>query len=430
MNLWQAFKMAFKSIAMKKMRSFLTMLGIIIGVASVVIMVSVVQGQNKKNMEYWTKMGDNKIEVYAYSYYDSNNETAQSLYDFCLTLGDYIVGITPDVQLGQKLNIQYGSKTLAINDWDSMSWGGGGAVWVDPYENMVSVKLGSESYGLCNNYTLANGREISYLDIEKTLPVCVLGAGAKKQLFDYTDPVGETITINGRPFLVVGWYNSFDLEGYSGNRMDNVIVLPYSFNRELNDNQGINEFVVKAKSAADTTVAMTLIDSYLAGLFPKNEQGWCETGSFNVYSNTNYVKEQENANLMQSLVLGAIAGISLLVGGIGIMNIMLVTVTERTREIGIRKAIGAERKSIITQFLIEAAMICSIGGLLGIGIGYVGTMVAGKLMKDVFQGVILMPEPSVALGAFAFSVVLGIIFGMYPAIKASGLQPVEALRAE
>ena len=147
-------------------------------------------------------------------------------------------------------------------------------------------------------------------------------------------------------------------------------------------------------------------------------------------SNDSYAQEQEKANLLESLSMAAIAGISLLVGGIGIMNIMLVTVTERTREIGIRKAIGAERSSIITQFLIEAAVICSIGGLMGIAIGYVGTMIAGKLMSDVFEGIILMPEPYVAVGAFLFSVVLGIIFGMYPAIKASGLQPVVALRAD
>ena len=130
---------------------------------------------------------------------------------------------------------------------------------------------------------------------------------------------------------------------------------------------------------------------------------------------------------MQALVLGAIAGISLLVGGIGIMNIMLVTVTERTREIGIRKAIGAERRSIIAQFLIEAAVICSIGGIIGIAIGYVGTLIAGKLLLD---GMILLPSIPITIGAFLFSVVLGILFGMYPAVKASGLQPVVALRAE
>ena len=255
----------------------------------------------------------------------------------------------------------------------------------------------------------------------------MLGSGAKKALFGYTDPVGETITMNGQPFLVVGWYESMDLDWSD---MDNIIVIPYTFNRTLNDNNSIQSYVIKAKDARSTIEAMTLLDAFLKGLFPLNEQGYCDTGFANVSSNDSYAQEMENANLMQSLVLGAIAGISLLVGGIGIMNIMLVTVTERTREIGIRKAIGAERKSIITQFLIEAAVICSIGGLIGIGIGYVGTMIAGKLMADVFQGIILMPEPIIAVGAFLFSVVLGIIFGMYPAIKASGLQPVVALRAD
>ena len=136
------------------------------------------------------------------------------------------------------------------------------------------------------------------------------------------------------------------------------------------------------------------------------------------------IQQQSN---MQAMVLGGIAAISLLVGGIGIMNIMLVTVTERTREIGIRKAIGAERRSIIAQFLIEAAVICGIGGVLGIGLGYVGTLIAGKFLLNGMQ---LLPSPMITLGAFLFSVVLGVIFGMYPAIKASGLQPVEALRAE
>ena len=416
MNLWQAFKMAFKSISMKKTRSFLTMLGIIIGVASVVIMVSVVQGQNKKNMEYFEKMGDNKITVQAYSYYDNNNETSQKLYDYCLSMSDLVLGITPDAEIGNKMTVQYGAKTLSVNDWD-----GGNYNW----ETAMHIKLGSDQYGVCNNYTLAGGREMSFLDVEKTNAVCVLGSGAKEALFDYTDPVGETITINGQPFLVVGWYDSMDIQYWP--EMDNIIVIPYTFNRTLNNNSTISSYVVKAKSASATTEAMTKLDAYLAGLFPKNEQGWSENGDYYVQSNNSYAQDMESQNLMQSLVLGAIAGISLLVGGIGIMNIMLVTVTERTREIGIRKAIGAERKSIITQFLIEAAVICSIGGIIGIGIGCVGTLVAGKLLLGETM---MLPGASITLGAFLFSVVLGIIFGMYPAIKASGLQPVVALRAD
>lgn len=430
MNLWQAFKMAFKSIAMKKTRSFLTMLGIIIGVASVVIMVSVVQGQNKKNMEFFEKMGDNKIQVSAYSFSDMNNETSQKLFDYCLTLSNMILGVTPDAEVNEKVVVQYGAKTLYVNDPESMGGGmsvmGGGVFMGNSiWEKMMHVKLGSEQYGVCNNYKLAGGREMSYLDVQNANPVCVLGAGAKSALFDYTDPVGETITLNGQPFLVVGYYESMNIEYWP--EMDNIIVIPYTFNRTMNNNDTIREYVVKAKSASDTIKALTLLDAYLGGLFPKDENGMSSLGDYRVGSNNSSAQEMQKQNLMQSLVLGAIAGISLLVGGIGIMNIMLVTVTERTREIGIRKAIGAERKSIITQFLIEASVICSIGGLIGIGIGCVGTMIAGKLMLGEVG---MLPDLFIGCGAFLFSVVLGIIFGMYPAIKASGLQPVVALRAD
>ena len=418
LNLWQAFKMAFKSISMKKTRSFLTMLGIIIGVASVVIMVSVVQGQNRQTMEMFEKLGDNKITVQAYGYYDTNNETSQKLYDYCLTMSDLVEGITPDVEINETATVQYGAKTIRINDWNNGNY---------DWQTAMHIKLGSDQYGVCNNYTLAGEREMSYLDVEKTNAVCVLGAGAKEALFDFTDPVGEYITINGQPFKVVGYYEAVDLEGW--NELDNIIVLPYTFNRSMNNNYNIDSYVVKAKSAQATVEAMTKLDAFLNGLFPMNADGNRDNGSFYVNSNNSSAEQVQSQSNMQSLVLGAIAGISLLVGGIGIMNIMLVTVTERTREIGIRKAIGAERKSIIAQFLIEAAMICSIGGLIGIAIGYVGTMVAGKLLLSTTTDV-LLPSPIITLGAFLFSVALGVIFGMYPAVKASGLQPVVALRAE
>ena len=189
----------------------------------------------------------------------------------------------------------------------------------------------------------------------------------------------------------------------------------------MNNNGAIDSFVVKAKSASATVEAMTRLDAFLKGFINENN------GYSNVNSDNSSADSIQQQNNMQAMVLGGIAAISLLVGGIGIMNIMLVTVTERTREIGIRKAIGAERRSIIAQFLIEAAVICGIGGLLGIGIGYVGTLVAGKFLLD---GTLLLPSTPITVGAFLFSVVLGVLFGMYPAIKASGLQPVEALRAE
>ena len=406
MNLAQAFKMAFKSIASKKTRSFLTMLGIIIGVASVVIMVSVVQGQNRKNIEYFEKMGDNKIQVYAYQYYNTSGDISELLYEYCLGMQDLVLGITPNIESYQTMTIKYGAKTFSTDNYDDWS-------------KRISVKLGSDQYGVCNNYTLGGGRELSFLDVDKTNRVCVLGSGAKEQLFDFVDPVGETIQINGQSFLVVGWYEPMDLEGRED--LDNIIVIPYTFNRTLNNNQQIDSYIVKARSAQATVQAMTKLTAYLTG-FINDQNGYCQ-----VYSDNSSADALQNQNTMQAMVLGGIAAISLLVGGIGIMNIMLVTVTERTREIGIRKAIGAERKSIIVQFLIEAAVICGIGGLIGIFIGYLGTLIAGKFLLG---GMILWPGTAITIGAFAFSVVLGVIFGLYPAVKASGLQPVEALRAD
>lgn len=411
MNLVQAFKMAFKSISSKKTRSFLTMLGIIIGVASVVVMVSVVSGQNKRNMEYYEKMGDNKITINANSYTGQNMD--QILNDFILRLGDSVIGITPNIQLfGNEMLVKYGAKTYSTQNWEN-------------WEEMVQVVLGNDRYGVCNNYQLAGGRELSYLDIENASNVCVLGGGLKQMLFDYTDPVGETITINGIPYLVIGWYAQKDISYYP--EVDNIVLLPYTLNRSLNKNQTISAWTVKAASASATTHVITQLDGFLNGMFPQDETGTRQGGDFYVSSDNSWQNQMQQASLMQTLVMGGIAAISLLVGGIGIMNIMLVTVTERTREIGIRKAIGAERRSIIAQFLIEAAVICGIGGIIGIVIGCLGTRIAGKFL---LQGMVLWPNQTITIGAFLFSVVLGVLFGLYPAVKASGLQPVEALRAE
>ncbi len=412
MNLVQAFKMAFKSIAMKKTRSFLTMLGIIIGVASVVIMVSVVSGQNKKQMEWMEAMGNNIVDVYAWSGTGQDMDAIINEYVAALDK-KLVVGISPVINLWSEMIVRYGGKAYSTQNWDN-------------WQDRIQIVLGNESYGLCNDYELAEGRELSFLDIEKENSVCVLGGGLKEKLFDYTSPVGETITINGLPYLVIGWYQAKNIEDdYSG--MDNVLLLPYTVNRTLNRNQTISDWRIKCTSSSATSEVTARVQSFLDGMFPKDEDGnqWDGYG----YANTNndWQQSAQESARMQTLVMGGIAAISLLVGGIGIMNIMLVTVTERTREIGIRKAIGAERRSIIAQFLIEAAVICGIGGILGIIFGCMGSLIAGKFLLN---GMILWPDQGIVLGAFLFSVVLGIIFGMYPAVKASGLQPVVALRAE
>ena len=201
--------------------------------------------------------------------------------------------------------------------------------------------------------------------------------------------------------------------------MDRYILVPYTMTRLLNSSTSWSSFVAKAKDSASTTRAITLLDGFLKGLIGEN-------GYYYVQTPNQWQEQGEAQDKLQQRFLGGIAAISLAVGGIGIMNIMLVTVTERTREIGIRKAIGAERRSIIAQFLIEACMICGIGGIFGIAAGYIGTLIVGKLSFNM----ILWPSVGVTVGAFFISVALGVIFGLYPAIKASGLQPVVALRAE
>ena len=202
--------------------------------------------------------------------------------------------------------------------------------------------------------------------------------------------------------------------------MDNMAVVPYTLNRLLNRQSTLDAFTVRAASSAATAEVSSRVSGFLKGQIDT------ERGFFSVYSENQDAKASDDQNWMMSMVLGGIASISLLVGGIGIMNIMLVTVTERTREIGIRKAIGARRKSILAQFLIEASVVCGIGGLMGIALGVAGTLIAGQLILRA----VILPDLPMSAGAFLFSVAMGVGFGMYPAAKASKLQPVVALRAD
>lgn len=398
MNIGQSFKMAFKSIFSNKARSILTMLGIIIGVAAVIIMVSIVQGSNKQIRDYYESMGTNKITVYAYQW--NGADITDELYNYCLSLDELVMGVTPNAYYHGR-GIKY--KTIST---DNMEFGS------------PQVYMGSDQYSLCNNFVLEQGRDISYLDVKNYNQVVVLGARLKEYLFPHRDPIGEVVTIGEYSFTVIGVYAAKDPN--STWSMDNMAVVPYSMVRLLNKTTRIEEFTVKARSKKDTTEAITRLTGFLSGVIDQN------SGYYSVYSQNQWMDQDEQATNMMSLVLGGIAGISLLVGGIGIMNIMLVTVKERTREIGVRKAIGGSRRSIILQFLIESSVICAIGGIIGVTIGYLGTIVAGKLIMNT----LLTPGVTMTVGAVAFSVVLGVGFGMYPAVKASGLQPVEALRAD
>ena len=417
MKFGQAMKMAFRSILGNKGRSFLTMLGIIIGIASVMTIVSTVNGMNQESMKQFEAMGTNKISVSASVY--SGADVFDDLYDYCSSLGsDLVLGVTPNATMWD-INVVYGSKSSkSMQKNEENMWNSGG----EPDPNTAlppTAYLGSDQYAVCNNFTLARGRDISNIDIDNYNQVCVMGARAARNFFNYADPVGQTVQVNGYPFTVVGVYAEKDPDSLWS--MDNIIVFPYTARRLLNPNLNISEFVVKASSGEATVEVISRLSGFLAGLTNNGETGWGYA-----YSENQWQESQNEYLAMISLVLGGIAAISLLVGGIGIMNIMLVTVTERTREIGIRRAIGAERSAIVTQFLIEAAMLCGFGGVIGIGVGTLGTRLAGKLLMQID----IWPSLGITAAAFGLSVLLGILFGIYPAAKASRLQPVEALRAQ
>ena len=416
MNILQAFKMAWKSIAGKKGRSALTILSIFIGIAAVMTIVSVMEGMKEEMMKQLNAMGSNRLTVSMYSWmYDADGNDISSdyfpdLYDYCQSMKETVVGVTPNGQANA--TVVYGTKNSANMETK-----------YDEQWNLISgpptIYFGSDQYSACSNLTLAKGRDLAYLDMQNYNQVCVIGAEAAKIFFGTVDPVGKEVKINGNKFTVVGVYAPRGEEGENSiNQMDNIFVIPYTMTRLLGGS--VDQYTVKVRSSEDMTEVTSRLGGFLKGLIPQG------TGGYDVYNEGQWQQYQNETMNTISMVLGGIAAISLLVGGIGIMNIMLVTVTERTREIGIRRAIGAQRASIVTQFLIEAGMLCGMGGVVGIAVGTVGSVVVSRLMYQMT----VYPPVWVGLAAFALSVALGVLFGSYPAIKASKLQPVEALRAE
>ena len=416
MNILQAFKMAWKSIVGKKGRSALTILSIFIGIAAVMTIVSVMEGMKEEMMKQLNAMGSNRLTVYMYSWmYDADGNNIShdyfpDLYDYCQSMKETVVGVTPNGQANA--TVVYGTKNSANMETK-----------YDEQWNLISgpptIYFGSDQYSACSNLTLAKGRDLAYLDMQSYNQVCVIGAEAAKIFFGTVDPVGKEVKINGNKFTVVGVYAPRGEEGENRiNQMDNIFVIPYTMTRLLGGS--VDQYTVKVRSSEDMTEVTSRLGGFLKGLIPQG------TGGYDVYNEGQWQQYQNETMNTISMVLGGIAAISLLVGGIGIMNIMLVTVTERTREIGIRRAIGAQRASIVTQFLIEAGMLCGMGGVVGIAVGTVGSVVVSRLMYQMT----VYPPVWVGLAAFALSVALGVLFGSYPAIKASKLQPVEALRAE
>lgn len=387
MNVKSVTKMAFQSILSNKMRTFLTMLGIIIGVFAVVVLISIGQGATSGVTESISSMGSNMISV---SILGRNKSISfKDIHDFEKLEG--IKSVTP----------VYTANATVKYDLNNTS---------------VRITGGNENYMSINNYEIGSGRTISPIDVDYRNKVAVIGLTVAKDLFDGDGAINKDIYINGEKYTVVGVLEDKGSSIMGDN--NEIVIVPVTTLMRQNNTNSITSITVQASSAEESVAAKKNVENYLLDYFEDED-------SYRVFSQDEMLNTLNEVTGMLTAMLGGIAGISLLVGGIGIMNIMLVTVTERTREIGIRKAIGAGRSNILIQFLIESSVMSGVGGVIGAALGIAASYVISNMMNISYT--VNVP---VIMGAFVFSLAVGVFFGLYPANKASKLKPVDALRYE
>ena len=393
--IYQSFKMAVKAIAGNKMRSFLTILGVVIGVVAIVVLVSIGQGANSSVVESIEGMGTNLITA-SINARRMNPIDLDSLNE--LALNEAISYVAPISSVSG--TVKAGTTT---------------------YDDGV-VQGTTPGYESIRNWTVAEGRFLQQPDIDNRSFVAVIGSEAATEMYGTTHAVGETFSLNGYTLTVVGVLAQVGSSASGSN--DNQILIPFTLAQRLSNQTSISSFYVSAASSAQVEQAQAAVESYLEKAFENYNTRSFGT-QYSVFNQTEMLSTLSETTNTLTLMLGGIAAISLLVGGIGIMNIMLVSVSERTREIGIRKAIGAARGNILMQFLIESLVVSLMGGLLGLAI----SVVAVKALAPVLQMTLTIPV-NVAWMAIGFSVFIGVVFGMYPANKASKLRPIQALHYE
>jgi putative ABC transport system permease protein len=400
---------ALRGIVANKMRSALTTLGIMIGVASVIVLVGVGSGSAAASRKQLEGLGSNTLTVMTGGFGFGRGGGTQSRK---VSITDTDVKALQDKQNAPDITevVPTVNATNATTVLDGAS--------TTPQQVIGTTA----NFSSVRNYSVQYGRFFTDADYDAHANVVVLGPTVVKNLLgdqaDVSSVVGRSIKIGGKTFSIIGVFKTKGSNGFAD--QDNLAVMPLTTVRDtLSGNSGtVDGLTVQASSSSATTAAQSEVTSILLAQHKGAGQN-----DYLVLNQASLLSTQAQNNRTFTVLLGAVAGISLLVGGIGVMNIMLVTVTERTREIGIRKAIGAQHSHILTQFLVEAVLLAGIGGLLGVAVGIAGTH---------FKIVNVQPvvEPYSVFLAFGFAVFTGLFFGIYPANRAATLRPIDALRYE
>lgn len=390
MNLLQSIKMAWKSIAGSKIRSFLTMLGIIIGVSSVITLVSVGQGTTSQITDQLEGLGTDLLTV---NIMGRGSATSLS-FEEAMALGDLegVKAVSPVIS---------GSVTAKKGTTNGT----------------LSIEGIAPSYEEVQDFHVQAGRYIIDMDNEFRMKVALIGTEAASTYFGTDNPVGQTIQLNGSSFTIVGLLESKGSSLTASN--DNKLLIPIATAERFLQSRGVRSITVQVQDTKEIETVKTSLEAALDKKFLNADN------AYSIFNSQEMLDTLNSTTQMLSLALGGIAGISLLVGGIGIMNIMLVSVSERTREIGVRKAIGAKKRDILMQFMVESTALSGFGGLIGIGLGYGASALIGR-----YSSLTTTVSIPIVLIAFGFSLFIGVVFGMIPANKAAKLRPIYALRTD
>ncbi len=390
MSIYKSFKLALFSLLNNKMRSFLTMLGIIIGVAAVIILISVVDGMTGEMTDQFQSFGTTALTATVTDRSGQKKVEVEQMYEFVEENKDYFSGVSPSISV---------TGSVRTTDSDSIT------------TSMTGV---SEQYADLKKLNVTDGRFLGYGEVLYASRSCVIGTYIKNEVFGNEDAIGKTIKINGYTFNVVGVLE--EKGDSSETSADNCIYIPYTAAQSLAQSKTIGTYIVGAINEDSVKQSTEKLEDFLMECLGDDDY-------FNVSSLDEILDTINEIVGKMKLMLVAIAGISLLVGGIGIMNIMLVSVTERTREIGIRKSLGAKKKDIMSQFVIEAGTVSGFGGVLGIVVGAICSYAIGQAL-----GITAIPSASTIGISVGISVGIGILFGFLPANNAAKLNPIDALR--